>query len=751
MGTKDSKDIIAPVVAWHDNTSSNTNSNSNLELLPELPPKDNFIDWQSDGEKMWMAVRISKMLENMDHHTAVLEARNLLKLKKNPRQLRPKPDFNFHRVYNFEIDTIQDMYLLSLRWRAYFHELVMRNRNDYGDPMEAWQLILTLEDQKCNDIRECIAEKIHHARQEAKEILINMKDINTMRSKEIYLLRQFIKSQFRGYQYRLIGQYLDYKEPNYTKMDLDSIRHYFVIFILPIYFFIIALSILFIWQNIGYGAAGYWGLGVFTSYLLEVVAIQPLCLWAMHVAMPNVLRLDLILCWRILRTRARSLVTRNHHNKAGSIMDHQTNSMIQHFNPACRVARALPHLSVSRILIALNDFDMPFASLKLLHTTTYDKYSDNEDVDKVIKRCKAIYNWFSITFITLLSYLPYEIQDLILDFIIIILFYQSLLLFGIMSGGVSGLSAIYIIVIIGIIIGIEIYSSKIQIMTDEEKVYSVGRMCPRRPRKKKTKKHHHHHGHSMKEIMKDKLNESKSKSKGTMYEDDGMDALVNLMAIARDDLKDKKGSNNKKKGKITKIHVMEVEDYDNNDSVVTTTINNRSKNNNNDEGSYIDDEEYLDDGADIPIIEYKRTQNKNKDRDSRRRDKIKMKSLKKDRKEEEENDKKRMKELGLKYNAKTGDWETSEEREQRRRIKKEKKRLKLLKKEEKDRILKKKLNRSGLSSDTATATDYHTDYNTDHTSDAYGDSTLIDSLQSLSIIDMDESDTNTKTTYNTHK
>merc|ERR1711937_970832 len=98
-------------------------------------------------------------------------------------------------------------------------------------------------------------------------------------------------------------------------------------------------------------------------------------------------------------------------------------------------------------------------------------------------------------------------------------------------------------------------------------------------------------------------------------------------------LKDKKGSNNKKKGKITKIHVMEVEDYDNNDSVVTTTINNRSKNNNNDEGSYIDDEEYLDDVADIPIIEYKRTQNKNKDRDSRRRDKIKMKSLKKDRKE----------------------------------------------------------------------------------------------------------------------
>lgn len=36
-------------------------------------------------------------------------------------------------------------------------------------------------------------------------------------------------------------------------------------------------------------------------------------------------------------------------------------SLIQHFNPACRAARAFPWLPSSRILIALSDHDLPIA------------------------------------------------------------------------------------------------------------------------------------------------------------------------------------------------------------------------------------------------------------------------------------------------------------------------------------------------------------------------------------------------------
>merc|ERR1711871_981487 len=644
---------------------------NNINFDTPLPIKDTFIDWQSDAHRMWMAVRLTKMLDNMDHTTAVLEARNLLKLSKNPRQLRPKPDFNFKRVYNFEIDTIQDMYLLSLRWQAYIHELQMRSRRDYGDAMEAWQLVNTLEDQKCKDIRECLAEHIHQTRQEAKVILRNMKDLATMRQREIYLLRQYIKTQFKGHKSRLVGRYLDHKEPNYSKLNFDSVKHYYITIFLPVYFSIIAMATLGLWQFIGYGAVTYWALGVFVAYLLELTVIQPLCVCATHVVIPDVLRFDLILHWRMLRTRARSLVTRNHHNKAGSIMNHQTNSMIQHFNPACRVARALPHLSVSRILIALNDYDMPFERLKKLHTTTVDKYSENEDMDKFLKYCKSIYDFSSTMFITILSYLPYKVQDLVLDFIIIILFYQMLILFGVMSGGISGLSVIYILMIVAAIVTVELYVSKMKIMTDEEKLYSVGRMCPRRQRKKK-KKHRHHH-----------LSIDENVKRPDASAD--MDALVNLMAVAKTELKKKpkkeadySNSNNNSKSIVkrsTKVHVvpagdLHLQDYD----IASVEVD-----------EHINDDEELDDVADIPVIEYKHKRDKD-----RRKRKAVNKEYKEKLKEEEKRDKRKMKELGLKYNSKIGEWETAEERENRRRIKKEKKerkKYKLLKKEEKQRII----------------------------------------------------------------
>lgn len=45
------------------------------------------------------------------------------------------------------------------------------------------------------------------------------------------------------------------------------------------------------------------------------------------------------------------------------------NSLIQHFNPVCRLARDYPHLPIARLLMSLNDFDLP-----ALHSFTCDGY-----------------------------------------------------------------------------------------------------------------------------------------------------------------------------------------------------------------------------------------------------------------------------------------------------------------------------------------------------------------------------------------
>ena len=35
------------------------------------------------------------------------------------------------------------------------------------------------------------------------------------------------------------------------------------------------------------------------------------------------------------------------------------NSLVQHFNPACRTMRRFPHLPISRFLLSINDYDVP--------------------------------------------------------------------------------------------------------------------------------------------------------------------------------------------------------------------------------------------------------------------------------------------------------------------------------------------------------------------------------------------------------
>jgi len=66
----------------------------------------------------------------------------------------------------------------------------------------------------------------------------------------------------------------------------------------------------------------------------------------------------------LLRERAKYLTMRSR----GLIKF--SDSLIQHFNPACRAARAFPELPISRLLMSLNDYDLP---IKYIHIDNYRK------------------------------------------------------------------------------------------------------------------------------------------------------------------------------------------------------------------------------------------------------------------------------------------------------------------------------------------------------------------------------------------
>jgi hypothetical protein len=75
--------------------------------------------------------------------------------------------------------------------------------------------------------------------------------------------------------------------------------------------------------------------------------------WVTWVASASIIEEEARVCLGMLRERCQSILKR----RAGVMI--YANSWIQHFNPACRVARQFPHLPLSRLLMSLSDFDLP--------------------------------------------------------------------------------------------------------------------------------------------------------------------------------------------------------------------------------------------------------------------------------------------------------------------------------------------------------------------------------------------------------
>ena len=75
------------------------------------------------------------------------------------------------------------------------------------------------------------------------------------------------------------------------------------------------------------------------------------------------IRRDILAIADLLQKRAKFITRRN----TGTMNTY--NHLVQHFNPACRASRMSPELSVSRMLISMNDDDLTFSTAP---TTTYD-------------------------------------------------------------------------------------------------------------------------------------------------------------------------------------------------------------------------------------------------------------------------------------------------------------------------------------------------------------------------------------------
>ena len=86
---------------------------------------------------------------------------------------------------------------------------------------------------------------------------------------------------------------------------------------------------------------------------MEITLLDPVKIWAKKIAVSEVAGVPICAMLDMLRDRSVSILRR----KRGLMRN--ASSLVQHFNPACRAARAYPELPIARLLMSLSDYDIP--------------------------------------------------------------------------------------------------------------------------------------------------------------------------------------------------------------------------------------------------------------------------------------------------------------------------------------------------------------------------------------------------------
>jgi hypothetical protein len=185
-----------------------------------------------------------------------------------------------------------------------------------------------------------------------KEELEAMTDDEQM---EEFMVKNFIIDQFHGFRRSLAERFLlgegRYESPHSSLRR--AIAKYVCMVLVPLAWGVMLYFTYVYNLSIGSRASTLWAIITFGSLFVDAMFLQPLRIWFRWIVINSTVASDMRDITKVLALRYVSIMQR----KAGVMRD--ANNMIQHFNPACRVARLFPHLPVSRFLLSMNDYDVP--------------------------------------------------------------------------------------------------------------------------------------------------------------------------------------------------------------------------------------------------------------------------------------------------------------------------------------------------------------------------------------------------------
>jgi hypothetical protein len=268
--------------------------------------------------------------------------------------------------------------------------------NDPGDPLHVAKRLASVDTGLSRSLMKLTLER---ARKSEKQIKEHMARLSTDDEKGVFLIQQFLVNCVAGIERKVAVKYFYHGiNINYDPIWERRIGIASAI-ILPMYIFALAFYVFLFGVSIGSKATDIWLQGAMIAVLQQIFILQPFRIWVTFVVLSSLA--DNIRLWHgLLRERSKHIMQRQH----GIIRD--AHALIQHINPACRAAQAFPHLPASRLLLSINDHDLPAK-----HMTDGNPSNQYARVRKTAK-----YAGFVVLIgVFLLTLLPETLQDVVLE------------------------------------------------------------------------------------------------------------------------------------------------------------------------------------------------------------------------------------------------------------------------------------------------------------------------------------------------
>lgn len=183
-------------------------------------------------------------------------------------------------------------------------------------------------------------------------------------AQDVYLFQRFLVHLYPDYRAKWLSRFVFFgsqQQQDYTAWQRWWRAASFAVG-LPLLWVAFVYVILWLNTDIGSRASGLWAAVLVLTLVVDYAVAEPFQIWWqwMVVVQTSGLRRDISKLVYALERRFEYLVSR----RVDGLMTDRGHALLQHFNPACRIARLYPHLPIARLLLSLNDYDVPLWAIR---------------------------------------------------------------------------------------------------------------------------------------------------------------------------------------------------------------------------------------------------------------------------------------------------------------------------------------------------------------------------------------------------